>query len=165
MHDHPFSLIEIASPTEAPAEENFDSVDQPAGLEPLDRAPAEPVSAELAPADEAESQTYDAADGVGTDVAAVAGSASSDDPQSVVTAAHDAGERQAGVESAARRQRSRAKKAGEAVVVAPVSSGAHSASDDTMSLDKEIRVLKGQLAIKLQMQNAQLKKMLERFER
>lgn len=153
------------SPTEAPAEEKLDSADQPAGLEPPHRDPAEPVSAKLALADEAESQTHDVAKGVSTDVAAVAGSASSDDIQTAVTAAHDAAERQPGVESAARRQRSRAKKAGEAVVVAPVSSRVHSASDDPMSLDEEIRVLKGQLTSKLQLQNAQLKKMLERFER
>ena len=34
-----------------------------------------------------------------------------------------------------------------------------------MSLDEEIKVLKGQLASRLKIQNAQLKKMLERFER
>jgi hypothetical protein len=37
--------------------------------------------------------------------------------------------------------------------------------DETTSLDDEIRVLRGQLVRKLRLQNAQLKKMLERFER
>lgn len=39
------------------------------------------------------------------------------------------------------------------------------ASDDEISLDDEIRTLRGQLVRKLRQQNAQLKKMLERFER
>jgi len=38
-------------------------------------------------------------------------------------------------------------------------------SNDETSLDEEIRVLRGQLVRKLRLQNAQLKKMLERFER
>ncbi len=38
-------------------------------------------------------------------------------------------------------------------------------SDDTISLDEEIRLLREQLASKLQLQNAQLRRMLERFER
>jgi hypothetical protein len=38
-------------------------------------------------------------------------------------------------------------------------------SNDTLSLDDEIRLLRGQLAKKLRLQNAQLRKMLERFER
>ena len=37
--------------------------------------------------------------------------------------------------------------------------------DEATSLDDEIRVLRGQLVRKLRLQNAQLKKMLERFER
>ncbi|NEI17436.1 hypothetical protein GR220_36635 [Rhizobium leguminosarum] len=36
---------------------------------------------------------------------------------------------------------------------------------DQMNLDEEIRVLRGQLAGKLKLQNARLRKMLERFER
>lgn len=38
-------------------------------------------------------------------------------------------------------------------------------SDDVTRLDDEIRALRGQLVSKLRLQNAQLKKMLERFER
>lgn len=41
---------------------------------------------------------------------------------------------------------------------------AMAASDDETSLDDEIRALRGQLVRKLRLQNAQLKKMLERFE-
>jgi hypothetical protein len=38
-------------------------------------------------------------------------------------------------------------------------------SDDAISLDGEIRLLRDQLARKLRLQNAQLKRMLDRFER
>ncbi|KQT02783.1 hypothetical protein [Rhizobium sp. Leaf386] len=38
-------------------------------------------------------------------------------------------------------------------------------ADEVQSLDEEIRLLRGQLARKLQLQNAQLKMMLNRFER
>ncbi|WP_117191520.1 hypothetical protein [Rhizobium terrae] len=38
-------------------------------------------------------------------------------------------------------------------------------SDDALSLDEEIRSLRNELVSKLQLQNAQLKRMLERFER
>ncbi len=38
-------------------------------------------------------------------------------------------------------------------------------SDEVQSLDDEIRLLRDQLARKLQLQNAQLRRMLERFER
>lgn len=38
-------------------------------------------------------------------------------------------------------------------------------SDDAINLDKEIALLRDQLARKLQIQNTQLKRMLQRFER
>lgn len=50
-------------------------------------------------------------------------------------------------------------------VVPQSSADVPTVSDDTVSLDEEIRVLRQQLAKKLQQQNAQLKRMLERFER
>ncbi|NEJ72862.1 hypothetical protein GR197_20360 [Rhizobium phaseoli] len=53
-------------------------------------------------------------------------------------------------------QRSRGKKAGAI---------SHVSHADEISLDEDIRVLRGQLARKLKLQNAQLRKMLERFER
>lgn len=55
-----------------------------------------------------------------------------------------------------RKQRNRGKKAGA------ISDVSHAVE---MTLDEEIRVLRGQLAGKLKLQNAQLRKMLERFER
>ncbi|PKA45019.1 hypothetical protein CWR43_04200 [Rhizobium sullae] len=64
-------------------------------------------------------------------------------------------------ESAARRGETAAR--GEAVP--PPSPDAPAVSDDAISLDEEIRLLRDQLARKLQPQNAQLKRMLARFER
>ncbi|MDH4441315.1 MAG: hypothetical protein QE284_13120 [Rhizobium sp.] len=54
----------------------------------------------------------------------------------------------------------------EAVVAASKATpAALAASNEEVSLDDEIRALRGQLVRKLRLQNAQLKKMLERFER
>ncbi|EGE56463.1 UNVERIFIED_ORG: hypothetical protein GGI63_006247 [Rhizobium esperanzae] len=64
------------------------------------------------------------------------------------------------VEVPPRKQRRRGK---EAVAVANFSQV--NDTTDEMNLDEEIKVLRDQLARKLKLQNAQLRKMLERFER
>lgn len=51
------------------------------------------------------------------------------------------------------------------VETAPVPPDQSSPSNDPLSLNDEIRVLRGLLAEKLRLQNAQLREMLERFER
>ena len=158
-------VLAIAGPTGTLAEKSLNYADRPASTETPHRDPSDTASAEPAPADEAESEAYDRVGTVGADVAAVGGSASSDDTHIAVTTAHDAGETESVAEGAAPKQRSRGKNNNPAVVIAKVAPGVHAASNDTMSLDEEIRALRGQLAIKLQVQNAQLKKMLERFER
>ena len=61
-------------------------------------------------------------------------------------------------------RRRRSMKAGVLDVVPQSSADVPTVSDDTLSLDEEIQLLREQLASKLQLQNAQLKKMLERFE-
>ena len=156
-------LLAIAAPAETPVEESLNSAGGPAVTElpPPDSPNA--VPAEPAPLREAESEVNDPPDGVGGDVVAIGGTALSDDTDIVVTP--DAATLQLSVDDTKRKQRGRVKKTKTAVVISQVPPVAHAASDDTMSLDEEIRVLRGQLAIKLQMQNAQLKKMLERFER
>jgi uncharacterized protein YijF (DUF1287 family) len=78
--------------------------------------------------------------------------------------APEAAKLQLAVEGKARKQRGRSKTS-EAAVAEPSYPAAEVVADGTLSLDAEIRVLKGQLASKLRTQNAQLKKMLERFER
>jgi transcriptional regulator with XRE-family HTH domain len=68
-------------------------------------------------------------------------------------------------EGVPRKQRGRRRKAESLVVVSQSSRVLHGAAGDAMRLDQEIRVLRRQSACKLQLQNVQLKKMLERFER
>lgn len=62
-------------------------------------------------------------------------------------------------------RKTRAKKIEAAAVVFQVSPVAASVSDEMASLDEEIAALRTQLASKLRLQNAQLKRMLARFER
>jgi hypothetical protein len=62
-------------------------------------------------------------------------------------------------------RRGRGKKAEVLEAVPQNSLDSSAVSDDTISLDDEIRLLREQLASKLQLQNAQLRRMLERFER
>lgn len=50
-------------------------------------------------------------------------------------------------------------------VVLPPSGSVSAASEDAIYLDEEIRLLRDQLARRLQIQNTQLKRMLQRFER
>ncbi|RWY65674.1 hypothetical protein EHI46_30600 [Rhizobium leguminosarum] len=64
-----------------------------------------------------------------------------------------------------RKRSRRNKKTKTIAVVLPPSPGVAAISDDAVSLDGEIRLLRDQLATKLRLQNAQLKKMLDRFER
>ncbi|MBB2830693.1 UNVERIFIED_ORG: hypothetical protein GGD51_000794 [Rhizobium esperanzae] len=73
-----------------------------------------------------------------------------------VTAARGITDLKRAAEVAPRKQQSRRRKA-EAI--------SHLSQADEMRLDEEIRMLRGQLAVKLKLQNAQLRKMLERFER
>ncbi|MBB3650144.1 hypothetical protein FHX14_006388 [Rhizobium sp. BK619] len=73
-----------------------------------------------------------------------------------VIAARGAADLKRAVEVIPRKQRNRGKKAGA------ISDVSHAVE---MTLDEEIRVLRAQLAGKLKLQNAQLRKMLERFER
>ncbi|MBY5918420.1 hypothetical protein HFO77_28925 [Rhizobium leguminosarum] len=68
-------------------------------------------------------------------------------------------------ESAARKRSRQAKKADVVVVDSQPSPRVSIVSDDAISLDGEIRLLRVQLARKLRRQNAQLKRMLDRFER
>lgn len=104
------------------------------------------------------------ADVVGSDLAP------SDLPDTAVVPSPDALDSQRSGETKPRKQIGRARKP-KPVETAPFPpdrsspSYQRSPSDDPLSLDDEIRVLRGQLAEKLRLQNAQLRKMLERFER
>ncbi|WP_105439947.1 hypothetical protein [Neorhizobium sp. T25_13] len=80
-------------------------------------------------------------------------------------AAHDALKSSQTGEGATRKRSTRHKKTEPIEAVPPPSLGVPAVSDDAIRLDEEIRLLRDQLARKLQLQNAQLKRMLERFER
>ena len=88
---------------------------------------------------------------------------SSDESDDAVVAP-EAAKLEPAVEGKARKQRGRSN-ASEAAFAEPFHVAAEVVADGTLSLDADFRVLKGQLASKLRTQNAQLKKMLERFER
>ncbi|ANM13297.1 MULTISPECIES: hypothetical protein [unclassified Rhizobium] len=151
----------ISGPTETPAEESLISATRPAGdeLPPHDQASA--ISAVPVHSEEAENDVHDKLDGeVVGKIVKVADPALSDGTGIAVTAAHDTHRTKRTVEVAPRKQRSRGK---EAVAIANDRQVIHTANET--SLDDEIRVLRDQLARKLTLQNAQLRKMLERFER
>jgi hypothetical protein len=154
-------VLAIAGPAETVAEEGFASTDSPADAELPRPDPSDPVR--VAPVggavNEADDTQYDVAGIV------AGGSAPSDNTDLAVTPAPDPKGLPPPFDGTARKQRPRAKKPKQVGVTAQVSLGVDTASDETMSLDEEIRVLRGQLAAKLQLQNAQLRKMLERFER
>lgn len=158
-------VLAIAGPTDTASGEGLEDASRPAGLQPSHQNPVGAVSAEkTAAVDEAGAETDDTADGDFASIRTVDGSASGREPGAAVTAAHDATEVQPAVGHSSRKQRS-SKGSRPAVVVAQISDRPPTPSDETMRLDEEIKVLKGQLASRLKIQNAQLKKMLERFER
>ncbi|OWV72337.1 hypothetical protein ATY76_05760 [Rhizobium sp. R339] len=65
----------------------------------------------------------------------------------------------------AKRQGSAKRTQADVVAKSPAASSRDPFFDDVASLDEEIRALRSELAQKLHRQNAQLKKMLERFDR
>jgi hypothetical protein len=156
-------VLAIAGPSGSVAEEDFDSEDPLADVELPRPDPSDPVSVEPEPVGAAVNEADDTLDSVAGFV--VGDSAPSDNTHLPVIPAPDAVHLHPPVEGIARKQRPRAKKPEPVLVTAQVSLRFDTASDETISLDEEIRVLRGQLAAKLQLQNAQLKKMLERFER
>ena len=90
--------------------------------------------------------------------------APSDHPDIAVIPSPNSADLQVRGETKPRKQMGRARKP-KPIETAPVPPDQSSPSDDPLSLDDEIRVLRGQLAEKLRLQNAQLRKMLWRFER
>jgi hypothetical protein len=158
-------VLAIAGPTETVAEEGFGDAARPATLEPPRQDPSDPVSAETATVGEAETGTDDTADGVRASIPAPGGSASANEAGIAATAAHEAAELDPPVAGMTRKRRGHGKNTRPVVVPAEVSQAPRTPSDETISLDEEIKVLRGQLAERLRIQNAQLKKMLERFER
>lgn len=153
-----------AVPTEELLEQTLDDAARASGIKPphlhsVDDA-SRPIFAEEAP-----SETNDPADSLGADVATVSSSPYADDVNTPVRTARNAARSEAEGKSVAPTRRIRDKQMKSDFVTAPANRDLPAASNDVMSLEEDIRVLRGQLMRKLQMQNAQLKRMLERFER
>ncbi len=149
----------IAKSPEISADETLASADQPTGEEPPPHSQAVATSAATQHSDPATSAPG-TADVEGTTFGEAADPVW---PESADTA--DRGAKPAPLRQSVEPGRRRRKKVDVLDVVPQSSADAPAVSDDTLSLDEEIRVLREQLASKLQLQNAQLKRMLERFER
>ncbi|MGX9992604.1 hypothetical protein ACS4RR_026315 (plasmid) [Rhizobium sp. Z1P35] len=149
--------------TETPAEDSLNSDGRPAGEELPRHGQPGAISLKPVHSEEAENDLHDKVDGEVAEIVEVADPATSGGTGIDVTAVHDAARIKRTVKVAPRKQRSRGK---EAVAISNGSQASqilHAA--DEMNLDEEIRVLRGELAGRLKLQNAQLRKMLERFER
>jgi hypothetical protein len=155
-------VLALSGPAETPAGERstVSSARADAELPPPERS--DPVSVEPASIESAVVEADDTAANVVAGL--VADLTPSDLRDTVVIPSPDAAELQPRGETKPRKHTGRTRKP-KPVDEAQVSPDASIPSNDTLSLDDEIRVLRGQLAEKLRLQNAQLRKMLERFER
>src|ERR1044072_4967142 len=152
--------LAIAAPTEKLDEGSLIRAARPAREEVPPHRHAAAISAVPVHSEEAENDVRDKVDGDVAKMVEVANPAISEGIGIDVTAAHDTPGIKRTVEVAPRKQRSRGK---EAVAIANDRKVIHTANE--MSLDDEIKVLRDQLARKLRLQNAQLRRMLDRFER
>lgn len=155
--------LAIAGPTEAPAEESVNGTDRPASEELPRHGQVAAISVEPVHSEEAVNGGGDKVDLEDTKAVGAAHPALSGTGIDVTAARDDATQIRRTVKVAPRKQRSRGKEAVAISNGSQVSQIVHAA--DEMNLDEEIRVLRGQLAGKLKLQNARLRKMLERFER
>ncbi|TAU34900.1 hypothetical protein ELI43_37565 [Rhizobium leguminosarum] len=155
--------LAIAGPTETPAEESPNSAARPASEELPRHDQAAAISAEPVRSEEAENGGGDKVDREDAKIVKAADPALYGNTSLDVIAANDARRIKRAVEVAPRKQRRRSKEAAAIANVSHVFQVVHTA--DEINLDEEIRLLRGQLAGKLKLQNAQLRKMLKRFER
>ncbi len=149
-------------PTETAADNRLNAADSAAKEKPVIHEEREAVSADLDHAEEAASSVNDTTDVKSATLTKAVDPALSNEADVAAYAAPRAlpvGERPT------RKRSRRSKKAKTIAVVLPPSPGVTAVSDDAVSLDGEIRLLRDQLATKLRLQNAQLKRMLDRFER
>ncbi|AXA43296.1 hypothetical protein [Rhizobium leguminosarum] len=140
-------VLAVAEPSETAADNRLNAADPPLDEKSVPHDQSEAVSAAglvgARPLDRADPALSDDAD----------------------TTAHDAPKPLQAGEGAMRKRSRRGKKAERAEVIPSPSPGVPTVSDDAIILDEEIRLLRDRLRRKLQLQNAQLKKMLQRFER
>ncbi|KAF5881714.1 hypothetical protein [Rhizobium sp. PEPV16] len=155
-------VLAIAKPTETVADNGLNSADLPAEEKPAPHDPSEAVSADPDHSEDTATGDHGKADIEGTRPVEAADPALSNEAGTV---AHDTRKPSQTGEGATRKRSARGKKAARDEAIPPPSPGVPAVSDDAIRLDEEIRLLRVQLARKLQLQNAQLKRMLQRFER
>ncbi|MBB3571104.1 hypothetical protein [Rhizobium sp. BK491] len=155
-------LLAIANLTETAADNGLNTGAPPVDEKPIADEQSAAVSADPDHSDETASGVDSTADIGGAEPGKTADPDLSDE---AATVAHAGPKLLQTGEGVTRKRRKLAKSAEPVEAVLPPSAAAPSASDDTISLDEEIKLLRNQLARKLQLQNAQLKRMLERFER
>ncbi|MGM4985963.1 MULTISPECIES: hypothetical protein [Rhizobium] len=152
------NVLAIAGPTETTVEESRHSADHLAReqLRPIDRSDAVAIAPE--PSDETRNDSAGVLENDSAKLEPASG-----------TVLPDVGviveEVEGTAEATRRERRTHATKVEAAAVVLQVSPVAASVSDEMVSLDEEIAMLRTQLAGKLRLQNAQLNRMLARFER
>ncbi|MBY3348367.1 hypothetical protein [Rhizobium laguerreae] len=153
-------VLAIAKSTETAANNDLNAAGRPAGEKPVPHRHSAAVDPDHS--EEATSGVDGGADIKGARPVGAANPVLFDDAG---TAAHATLKASQPREGATRKRSGRGKKAERVAVVIPPSLSALTASDDAINLDEEIRLLRDRLKRKLQLQNAQLKRMLERFER
>ncbi|WP_105373401.1 hypothetical protein [Neorhizobium huautlense] len=152
-------LLAIANLTETAADNGLNTAAPPVDEKPVADEQSEAVSADPDHSDETASIIHGTADSEDARLAEAADPALSDEPGTIAREAPKP------FEGITRRRRKLTKSAEPVEAGLPPSAAAPSVSDDKISLDEEIKLLRNQLARKLQLQNAQLERMLERFER
>ncbi|API55286.1 hypothetical protein [Rhizobium leguminosarum] len=154
-------VLAIAKPT---ANNELGAADRPADEKSVLQGHSAAVSVDPDHADEAASAIDGPADIEGARPEEAADPALSNEADIAAHAAYAAPNAFRLGEGQTRKRSTRGKKAKTIAVVLPRPPSVSTASDDAINLDEEIRLLRHQLAGKLRMQNAQLKRMLERFE-
>ncbi|MBX5159812.1 MULTISPECIES: hypothetical protein [Rhizobium] len=155
-------VLAIAKPTETADNNELDGADRPADEKPVLHGHSAAVPADPDHSEETASVVDDTTDVESAKPVEASDRALSDEAD---TDAHAAPKAFRVVEGQTRKRGTRGMKAKTITVVIPPSPSALTASDDAINLDEEIRLLRDQLARKLQMQNEQLRRMLERFGR
>ncbi|WP_105436556.1 hypothetical protein [Neorhizobium tomejilense] len=155
-------VLAIAKPAETAADNGLNAVDPKVDEKPVAYEQSEAVSAAPDHSEETANGVHGTADIEDARPAEAADPALSDEAGTV---AHNAPKPSQTGEGEVRKRSTRGKKAEPIEAVPPPSPGVPAVSDDAIRLDEEIRLLRDQLARKLRLQNAQLKRMLERFER
>jgi hypothetical protein len=152
-------LLAIANLTETAGDIRLNTAAPPVDENPVDDEQSEAVSADPDHSDETASSIHGTADSENARPAEAADSALFGEPGTLAGEAPKPSQTGEGV---TRKRRKLTKSAEPVEAVLPPSAAA---PDDTISLDEEIKVLRSQLAQKLRLQNAQLRRMLQRFER